>query len=56
MYAIRSYYACIGVADLENVTAKSHLPPEERPDKIRIEKREPSRGEGAAQGCDGKRG
>jgi len=44
------------MTDLENVPAKSHLPPEERPNKIRIEKRKPSRGEGAAQSRDGKRG
>jgi hypothetical protein len=48
--------AGIGVTDLKNIPAKYHLPPEKRPDKIWIDKRQPSRGEDAAQGRDGKRG
>ena len=44
------------MADLKNVSTQSHLRPEKRPDKIRVEKREPARGEGTAQGRDGERG
>lgn len=43
------------MADLKNGSTESHLRTEKRPDKIRVEKREPARGEGTAQGRDGKR-